>query len=89
MSYWDIYPQKFTEYAKIQECQEEIRSVVQQLVKSVDVDGPNEVILIEGGLIILWGLLFRVARAFKVTGIQGDHSGCDKPPVKTKTNVAF
>ena len=48
-----IYPQKFTAYAKIQECQEEIRSVVQQLVKSVEVDGPNEVILVEGGLIIL------------------------------------
>ena len=21
--------------------------------------------------------------------VQGDHSGCDKPPVDTKTNVAF
>ena len=23
------------------------------------------------------------------TGIQGDHSGCDKPPIDTDTNVAF
>ena len=43
---------------KIQECQAEIRSVVQQLVKSVVVDGPNtdQVFLVEGGLTILCGL---------------------------------
>ena len=39
---------------------------MQQLVKSVDVDGPNEVILVEGGLIILWGLKFPVASSFEV-----------------------
>ena len=23
------------------------------------------------------------------TGLQGDHSGCDKPPIDTKPNVVF
>ena len=39
---------------------------MQQLVKSVDVDGPNEVILVEGGLIILRGLKFPVASSCEV-----------------------
>ena len=49
-----LFASKVHSICKIQECQDEIRSVVQQLVKSVEVDGPNEVILVEGGSIILF-----------------------------------
>ena len=49
-----LFASKVHQVCKIQECQDEIRSVVQQLVKSVEVDGPNEVILVEGGSIILF-----------------------------------
>ena len=40
---------------------------------------------VEPGCDITQPLVFIV----KLSSVQGDHSGCDKPPVDIKTNVTF